>query len=534
MAPLQTQTIRPDFENENTVWRLKQAGKLEEFDKKFEAAVARARKEFGRTYTHIIHGERKGGKGGTFPDTNPADTRQVLGYFAQGTRADVEKAIEAANAAYPAWSVLAYAERIKLIRRAAELLRERKYEFAAWMSLENGKNRIESMNDVDEAIDFLTYYPLVYEKNQGFVTKMYKPFPNEDCVSLLKPYGAWAVIAPFNFPVAITVGMTAGAILTGNTAVVKPASDTPLTAYMFVELLHEAGIPPGVVNYVTGPGGVVGQTLLDSPGIAGVVFTGSREVGLKGIEASAKRGRPFIAEMGGKNPVIVSQHADLEAAVEGVARSAFGFGGQKCSACSRVYVHESIKDEFTRRLVEWTKTNVTIGDPTKKETFLGPVITKRAHDQFLEYVAKAKKGGKVVHGGQSAAQGAMSHGHFVQPTIVDALHDDHWVTQNELFVPIVSLYTYKTLPEAIERANGVTYGLTAGIFTQDKKEQQLFFDTIQAGVTYCNRRIGGSTGAIVGGQSFVGWKGSGSSGRGAGGPWYLHQFLREQSQTRAG
>jgi 1-pyrroline-5-carboxylate dehydrogenase len=238
--------------------------------------------------------------------------------------------------------------------------------------------------------------------------------------------------------------------------------------------------------------------------------------------------------MGGKNPIIVSAKADLEAAVEGAGRSAFGFSGQKCSACSRVYIHESLKDEFTKRLVEWTKKTCKIGDPTQRDVFIGPVITKRAHDNYLSYVKKASDKGKILLGGKSAATGALKDGYFVEPTIVDGLPDDHWITRNELFVPIVSLYTFKTLPEAIQRANAVEYGLTAGVFSKDKKEVDLFFNTIEAGVTYANRRIGGSTGAIVGGQSFVGWKASGTSGRGAGGPWYLHQFLREQSQTRAG
>jgi 1-pyrroline-5-carboxylate dehydrogenase len=534
MPQVQAQTARPAFENENTVWRLKQANRLAEFDRRFDAALEKARKELGQAYTNLIAGKHVASKGGTFADTNPAHTGEVLGHFPQSTAEETHLAIDAAVAAFPAWSGLDWKKRVAIIRRAGVLLREAKYEFAAWMSLENGKNRTESMNDVDEAIDFLAYYPLVYEQGNGFVTPMYRPFPNEECVSTLKPFGAWAVIAPFNFPTAITVGMTTGAILTGNTAVVKPASDTPMMGHKFVELLQTAGVPAGVVNFVTGAGGVVGQTLLDSPKIRGVVFTGSREVGLRGIEASAKQGRPFIAEMGGKNAIVVSAKADLDAAAEGVARSAFGFGGQKCSACSRVYVHEKVKDDFVKRLLDWTKKNVTVGDPTKKETFMGPVITKRAHDKFLEYVKLARPGGKVLLGGKSASTGPLAQGYFVEPTIIDGLADDHWITQNELFVPILSVYSFKTLPEAIERANGVPYGLTAGVFSQDRKELELFFDHMEAGVLYANRRIGGSTGAIVGGQSFVGWKASGSSGRGAGGPWYLHQFLREQSQTRAG
>lgn len=527
-----TEQIAQTFQNEHTFWRLKQAGKLEEFHRNYEASLARVRKEIGWTYHNIIAGKRTLSKGGTFDDTNPSDARQVLGKFPLSTPEETRQAIDAAVQAFPAWSGLDSARRVALLRRTGDLMRSAKYEFAAWMTLENGKNRVEAMNDVDEAIDFLTYYPLVYERNEGFRTPMYQPFPNEECISLLKPFGAWAVIAPFNFPVAIAVGMTTGAILTGNTAVLKPASDTPLVGFKFVELLEKAGLPPGVVNFVTGAGGVVGQALLDSPRISGVVFTGSREVGLRGIEASSKRGRPFIAEMGGKNPIIVTSHADLDAAVEGVARSAYGYGGQKCSACSRVYVQSEVRDEFVGRFLEWARQNAKVGDPTQRDVLVGPVITRRAHDQFLDFVKRSQDRGKILIGGRSLGAGPLANGHFVEPTLVDGLPDDHWITQNELFVPFLSLYTFRTLEEGVRRANAVPYGLTAGIFSQDANELDYFFNHIESGVTYANRRVGGSTGAIVGGQSFVGWKASGSSGRGAGGPWYLQQFLREQSQTR--
>lgn len=528
-----SQQVAVGFENENTVWRLKQAGKLDEFHKRYDEALNACRKAFGKTYPHIIGGKSVAGNGGTFPDENPSNTKEILGHFPLGSKAETEQAIEATVRAYDAWSHLDYTQRIRIIRKASDLLRKAKYEFAAWMTLENGKTRVESMNDVDEAIDMLAYYPLVYEQQKGFTVPMYKPFPNEDCLSTMKPYGAWAVIAPFNFPVAITVGMTTGCILTGNTAVLKPASDTPLVAYKFVELLEQAGVPAGVANFVTGSGSVVGQTLLNSPKISGVVFTGSREVGLRVIESSVKRSRPSITEMGGKNPIIVTAQSDLDKAVEGCARSAFGFSGQKCSAASRLYVQKPIYEEFRRRLVEWTRANCTMGNPEDPRTFISPVVTKRAHDNFLEYVEKAKNaGGTVLLGGASAAKGPLASGHFVEPTIVEGLKDSDWVTQNELFVPIVSLYSFDKLDEAVRRANGVEYGLTAGIFSEDPKEVQYFFDHIEAGVTYANRRVGGSTGAIVGGQSFGGWKHSGSTGRGAGGPWYLLQFLREQSQTR--
>ena len=527
-----TQQVAKVFENENTVWRLKQENRLDAFHKRYDDALVEARRGLGKSYSLIINGDRvKTAK--TLEDTNPANTKETIGQFASATADETQKAISAATAAFRGWSGLDFRQRVKIIRKAGDLLRQRKYEFAATMTLENGKPRVESMNDVDEAIDFCTYYPYIYEANDAFHVTMFKPFPNEDCQSFLKPLGAWAVIAPFNFPVAITVGMTVGCILTGNTCVLKPASDTPLVAYKFVELLEDAGLPDGVVNFVTGSGANVGQALLDSPAIKGVVFTGSRDVGIKVIESGTKFARPSIIEMGGKNPIIVTAKADLDKAVEGVGRSAFGFSGQKCSAASRVFVDKRLYTEFTKRLVDWTKKNCSVGNPEHKDTFMGPVITKKAHDDFLAFIEKAKKGGKVLLGGKSAATGPLANGHFVEPTIIEGLGDDHWVTCNELFVPILSLYQTDRLEDAVRRANNVEYGLTAGIFSEDPKEVQYFFDTIEAGVCYANRRIGGSTGAIVGGQSFGGWKHSSSTSRGGGGPWYLQQFCREQSQTRA-
>jgi 1-pyrroline-5-carboxylate dehydrogenase len=526
-----TQLVAPKaFQNENTVWHHMQDGTIDAFHAKYEAAVAKARKAFGKTYTNIIDGKEETCNSGTFEDTNPANTNEVLGSFQKSTAMDARRAIDAASAAYPSWSRMPYADRCQIFHNAADLMRKRKYDFAAWMSLENGKNRIESMNDVDEAIDFLDYYPTVYETNDGFVRTMGKPFPNEECVSLLKPYGVWGVIPPFNFPVAIAVGMTAGPTLVGNTTVLKPASDTPLVAYLFVKLLHDAGVPPGVVNLVTGPGSQAGAELVDNTNVAGVVFTGSKSVGLDAHRTMTAKNRPFIAEMGGKNAIIVTPNADLDKAVEGVGRSAFGFQGQKCSACSRVYVHESVKDEFTKRLVAWTKKTCIVGDPTKKETFLGPVVNQKAFADYQDYVTKAKDGGTILVGGTTRDE---KTGYFVEATIVDGLADDHFITKNELFVPITSLYTYKDLAEAVNRVNAAEYGLTSGIFTEDEDEVTTFLDTVEAGVLYVNRRVGGSTGAIVGGQSFVGWKNSGTSGRGAGGLYYLLQFLREQSHTRA-
>ncbi len=519
------------FQNENTVWHHMQDDTMDEFDRRYDEAVAEARKNLGKTYKNIINGKETEGSDGTFDSTNPSNPSEVLGTFQKSSKEDVQDAVAAARDAFDAWSHTPYQERAKIIRKASDLLRERKYTFAAWMSLENGKNRVESMNDVDEAIDFLSYYPRVLEANDGFERTMGKPVPEEDCVSVMKPYGVWGVIPPFNFPVAITIGMTAGPTVVGNTAVLKPATDTPLVAHLFTTLLHDAGVPPGVVNLVTGPGSTTGNAITEHEDVAGVVFTGSKKVGMMTQEKLAKRNKPFIAEMGGKNAIVVTENADLDKAVPGVGKSAFGMGGQKCSACSRVYVHESLKEEFTKRLVEWTKKTCTVGDPTKKESFLGPLINPSSYEDYQEFVKKAKEdGGDILIGGNTVD--TDTGGYFVEATLVDGLGDDAFVSCNELFVPITSLYTYKDLDEAIDRVNAVEYGLTSGIFTEDEAEIERYFDRVEAGVLYANRSSGGSTAAVVGGQSFVGWKNSGTSGRGAGGDYYILQFLREQSQTR--
>ncbi|MFQ5761930.1 MAG: aldehyde dehydrogenase family protein, partial [Candidatus Bathyarchaeia archaeon] len=399
-------------------------------------------------------------------------------------------------------------------------------------TLENGKNRYESIADVDEAIDFMRYYSHEIEANNGFRKEMGQAYPSERTSSTLRPYGVWTVIAPFNFPVAIATGMSVGALITGNTIVFKPASDTPLTGLRLYEILTEAGLPEGVMNYVTGSGGEIGSELVENPRVAGIVFTGSLEVGMS-IYSSLSKGRakPFIAEMGGKNPTIVTAKADVEAAVEGVALSAFGYGGQKCSACSRVYVQRELLADFTAKLVERTK-QLTVGNPTLKENYMGPVINDRAYRNFQHYAEIAQTDGKVLTGGRVKSEGELRHGFYVEPTIVADLPVDHRFFKEELFLPILSVAPFDSFDEALKLANSVEYGLTAGIFTQDEGEMAQFFDRIEAGVAYANRKMGATTGAMVGAQPFVGWKLSGITGRGAGGPHYLPQFMREQSRTK--
>lgn len=521
------------FENELTWFKALNSGKAEEFHKKYDEALERLKNELGRKYPNIIDGKEVYSKEGEFIKTSPSDTRIVIGYFQKGTKDDVKKAIEAAKRAFKLWGSMPYYERTKIFRKAAEISSKKKYELAAIISLENGKNRFEAMADVDEGIDLIRYYCEEMEVNKGYEKEMGKAFPNEETKSVMKPYGVWGVISPFNFPFAIAIGMSSGALITGNTVVFKPSSDTPLTGFKIYEIFNEAGLPKGVFNYVTGPGDTVGAELVNNEDVQGIVFTGSRDVGVSSYKIfSEKRPRPFIAEMGGKNPVIVTSKADLDKAVEGVVRAAFGYSGQKCSACSRVYVDKKIKKEFVERLVKRTK-ELVIDDPTLKDSFISPLINQRAYKNYQDYIEIAKKDGKVLTGGRVLTDEKHKYGYFVEPTIVDGLPKDHKFFKDELFVPILCIAEVDSLDEAIKLSNDVDYGLTAGIFSEDKEEIERFFNEIQAGVIYANRKLGATTGAMVGAQPFVGWKLSGSSGKGAGGPYYLQQFLREQSQTIA-
>ncbi|MEM3383207.1 MAG: aldehyde dehydrogenase family protein [Nitrososphaerales archaeon] len=521
------------FENELTWFKALNSGKAEEFHKNYEEALEKVKKELGKKYPNIINGKEVYSKEGEFIKTSPSDTRIVIGYFQKGTKDDVKKAVEAAKKAFKLWSSIPYYERTKIFRKAADISSQKKYELAAIITLENGKNRFEAIADVDEGIDLMRYYCEEMEANKGYEKKMGKAFPNEETKSVMKPYGVWGVISPFNFPFAIAIGMSSGALITGNTVVFKPSSDTPLTGFKIYEILNEAGLPKGVFNYVTGSGDIVGAELVNNDDVQGIVFTGSKDVGVKSYRIfNEKRPRPFIAEMGGKNPVIVTSKADLNKAVEGVVRAAFGYSGQKCSACSRVYVDKRVKKDFLEKLVKRTK-ELVIDDPTLKDSFISPLINQRAYKNYQDYIEIAKKDGKVLTGGRILTDEKHKYGYFVEPTIVDELPKDHKFFKDELFVPILCIAEVDSLDEAINLSNNVDYGLTAGIFSEDEKEIKKFFDEIQAGVIYANRKIGATTGAMVGAQPFVGWKLSGSSGKGAGGPYYLQQFLREQSQTIA-
>jgi 1-pyrroline-5-carboxylate dehydrogenase len=522
------------FENELTIHEHTQAGTLDEFHRAYEAAVDDIRSDFGATHPLRIDGDPVETEE-TFTVTNPGDTDQVLGEFAAGDETHVDEAVAAASDAFDEWKETSWEERVALFREAADVVQDRKLEITALMAYENAKTRNEAIAEVDEAIDFLRYYSSELERNEGYTADMREPTPGQRCVSDLQPYGVFGVVAPFNFPFAITVGMTTGALITGNTAVVKPASTTPLTAHAFYDALAEAGIPDGVVNLVTGGGRAVGQPMIEHEDVAGFVFTGSREVGLeiqRTFDELDKRG-PVVAELGGKNPVIVSDSAEISKAVSGVKFGAFSFSGQKCSATSRVYVHEDIADEFTERLVEETN-DLSVGKPENRETVVSPLIDDGAIERYDDICETAAADGTVLTGGSRVDRANLPTGRYVEPTVVTDIPHDHPLATDEHFLPFVTIHPVSSLEEGITKANDSEYGLCAGLFSEDEDVIDTWFDRIESGMCYVNREQSATTGALVDAQPFGGWKYSGTTGKFAGGPWYLQQFMRQQSRTVVG
>jgi 1-pyrroline-5-carboxylate dehydrogenase len=503
----------------------------EELQLLYEAGLEKAKGRLGAYHRNFIGGHERDGDG-TFELRSPIDTEILVGTFAKGTRADVQDAIKAARAAQPAWFGLGWEQRLEILKRAAELISERQMEYGGLMAIEVGKTRLEALGEVEEGADLIRYYAKTAEDNSYYD----HPMDNLGDATvhtrtILRPHGVFAVISPFNFPMALSVGPTSAAMMAGNTVILKPASAGAMTAIAILEAYRDAGVPDGVFNLVMGPGDTVGDELQKNQGIDGIVFTGSFEVGFELFRNFSTRfPRPCIVEMGGKNPAIVLRSADLEEAAEGIMRAAFGFGGQKCSANSRVYVEKPVHDELVRLLVEKTE-KLTVGDPLPRPAFLGPVIDQRAVDRHQRAVADARRDGAVFTGGEHLTDGALARGFYVEPTVVGSLPASHRLFQDELFAPFTAVHAVDSLDEALSLANDNVYGLTAGVYSNDPAEVQRFLDGIEAGVLYVNRRAGATTGAWPGVQAFGGWKGSGSTGKAGLSMYYVAQFLREQSHT---
>ena len=502
----------------------------ETFHRQFDEALRRVRGQLERDYPLYIGGEAVTSSARPLVHVSPIDRDVILGRFASATPLEVDRAVAAARAAQRGWAHQPWRARVALLRRGAGLIRERKFELAAIMSLEVGKSRLEAMGDAEEAADLIDYYCQQVEDANGFVREMAKVTPVERNTDVLRPYGVFACIAPFNFPLALSTGMSAAALVAGNAVVYKPAEAAPWTGLKLYEVYRDAGLPPGVFNYLPGAGEVTGETLWRHSGVDGVVFTGSKAVGMHIFQGFSRDWvKPCLLEMGGKNAAIVLDTADLDGAAEGVTRSAFGLQNQKCSATSRVYVHRSVRAPFLEKLAERTQA-LKIGDPTERDVVFGPVINAAAVERFRKAVARARREGKVVLGGQVLTGGAFDHGYFVAPSIAEVPLSSS-LFREELFVPLLAVGEVSGLEQAIAEVNKAEYGLTAGIFSRKPEEIERFFDEIDAGVCYVNKRTGATTGAWPGAQPFSGWKASGSTGKGGCGPYYVAQFLREQSRT---
>lgn len=501
----------------------------EELNASYEAALAEARSRLGQTHGVIVDGEERTDRE-MYEERSPIDDQIVIGRYAQATTQDIDDAIAAAAAFQPEWEASGWESRRDLMLTAADVMQDRVFDLAALITYEVGKNRLEALGDAQETIDFLRYYAKQMTDNKGFVRELSSLSENEHNRSVLRPWGVWGVISPFNFPLALSAGPSIGALITGNTVVVKPSNAGALMALEFHRVMTEAGLPSGALHILTG-GDEAGDYLAHHDGLGGLTFTGSHEVGMYLYRTVAeKRPKPVTAEMGGKNPAIVTKSADLDVAAEGIARGAFGFSGQKCSATSRVYVEDDVYEEFVDKLVARTQ-ELKIGVPTENDVFVGPVIDGKAVERFKEAVAETQeKGGEILTGGKVLEEGDFARGNFVEPTVVSAPLES-WVWEKELFVPFVAVTKVGDLEEGLRLANDTPFGLTAGLFSGDEDEIERWFDGIEAGVTYVNRAAGATTGAWPDIQSFGGWKGSGTSGAGGGGPWYLRQFLREQSRT---
>ncbi|HEX6493927.1 MAG TPA: L-glutamate gamma-semialdehyde dehydrogenase [Acidobacteriaceae bacterium] len=488
-----------------------------------KAALERVGGMLGHEYELIIGGERvRAAK--KIRSLNPARPAQVVGIHQEAGTEHAEQAIAAALKAFENWQFVSPEQRVSLLLRAAALIRDRKFEFCAWLTYEVGKNWAEADADVAETIDFLEFYA-----REALRLGNAEPpiqYPGERNRLLYVPLGVGAVIPPWNFPFAIMAGMTAAAIVCGNTVVLKPSSDAPTIAARFLDVLEEAGMPPGVVNLVQG-GPEAGRALVEHPKTRFVAFTGSKKVGLEIHERAAKtqNGQLWIKrtvlEMGGKDSIIVSSDADIDAAVEGVVASAFGFSGQKCSACSRAIVEDPIYDSFLERLQERVA-RIKIGDPVNN-VYMGPVVNETAMKRILDYIEIGKGEGRLISGGKRVEN--TEGGYYIQPTVITDVAPTARIAQEEIFGPVLAIIRVKNFEEALEVANNTEYGLTGSVYSADRHKLDHATHVFQVGNLYFNRK---STGAMVGAHPFGGFNMSGTDSK-AGGPDYLLLFTQAKS-----
>jgi 1-pyrroline-5-carboxylate dehydrogenase len=492
--------------------------------RRMREALAKVRAELGREYDMVI-GNRLIKTQDKIKTVNPAHPSQVVGVFQSAGREHVEPAIQAAAAAFESWKRTSVEKRAALLHAVAGILRERKFEYCAWMVFEVGKNWAEADADLAETIDFAEFYALEAMRLAQADTPV--QLPGERDTLRYIPLGVGAVIPPWNFPCAIMAGMTMAAIVCGNTVVVKPSHDSPAIAFKFFEALQEAGMPDGVVNFCPGSGSSFGAGLVEHPLTRFVAFTGSKEVGLD-IHQRAATARPgqrwikrTILEMGGKDSIIVADDANMDAAVEGVAQSAFGFQGQKCSACSRAIVDEKIYDVFLERLKDRVN-QIAVGDPAENRA-MGPVINESAMKSILNYIETGKKEGRVLNGGGPAQD--AGDGYFIQPTVIADVAPTARIAQEEIFGPVLAVIKARHYDHALEIANNTEFGLTGAVYSTSREKLERARSDFHVGNLYFNRKC---TGAMVGAHPFGGFNMSGTDSK-AGGPDYLLLFTQAKS-----
>ncbi len=488
----------------------------------YAAALARVQSQLGRTYPLIIGGQRRLPTR-VIASVNPSQPDQVVGYATQGDQEDAEAAVQAARTAFPAWSRTPAEVRARILFKAAAIMRRRKFELSAWLTFEVGKNWAEADGDTAEAIDFLEYYGREMIRLAG--SQHLTPIPGEENQLYYRPMGVGVVHSPFNFPLAILCGMSAAAIVTGNTVVVKPSTEAPVMAAKLFEILEEAGLPAGVANLLYADPVEVGDFLTTHKEVRFITFTGSRQVGCHIYEKAARvqPGQKFlrrvIAEMGGKDAIIVDGSADLDEAAAGIVASAFGFSGQKCSACSRAVVTADVYDAVLTRVVERTQA-LEIGPAAARETQVGPVAAERFQRKILEYIAIGKEEGRLVAGGH-----AVPGGYYVEPTIFADVAPAARIAQEEIFGPVLAFVKAADFDEALAIANDTEYGLTGSLYSRDRAHIEQARVEFLVGNLYFNRK---STGALVGVHPFGGFNMSGTDSK-AGGPDYLLMFTQAQS-----
>jgi len=490
-----------------------------------EAAIARARASLGRRYPLVIDGAKVDGSA-AIASVNPAHPDEVIGYVVEATHEQAAQALDVATARFATWSKKTYTERSAFLLRAAAAIRERKDDFNALLVLEAGKPWIEADADTAEAIDFLEYYAREARKFDAPPPLVPSPLPETNELRYLS-LGVGAIIPPWNFAFAIMAGMTCAAIVTGNTVLLKPSPDAAVIAAHFVDLMHELGLPPGVINYVPGDGPTVGEAIVTDPRTRFVSFTGSKGVGLRINELAARTApgqkwiKRVIAEMGGKDAIVVADDADLDRAVEAVVASAFGFSGQKCSACSRAIVDARVYDAFLEKLTAATASRIVIGDPADGATNLGPVINEKAAEKIGRYIEIAADEGRIVAGGKRVDRA----GWFFEPTIVADVAPRARIAQEEVFGPFVVVIKARDFDDALAIANDTEFGLTGALFSADPARLARAADEFFVGNLYLNRKC---TGALVGVHPFGGFNMSGTDSK-AGGYDYLLLFVQSKA-----